>query len=268
VNIRNRALSHLGLATCRSGHELFTTRRGLGHTLTAVHAADPTSAMSLGTERSDVAAPVPGESTPQLSVAGTSDHCVNCGAPLASDQRYCVVCGERRGKPRFALAGPHEEPVQEVVTTKSASTPRRPRTSAGFNLIAGIATLLLAMGVGVLIGHNSSSNNSGNKAAATPAITVNAAGAGSGAAASRPASTGSGSGNSTASTGKSKKSASTKSAKSAQTKVVVQKAAAAASKVTGGSAKTAGATAQQGSACSAGTAGCQNGKLTGNYFGQ
>ena len=229
--------------------------------------------MSLGPERSDVAAPAgrPGpvsdEPTRQLSVAGTSDHCVTCGAPLASDQRYCVTCGERRGKPRFAPAGPHEEPVQEVVTTASASRPRRPRTSAGFNLIAGVATLLLAMGVGVLIGHNSSGNTSGKASAATPAITINGAGTGNGSAAATTPSSSS-SGGSAASTRKSKHSASAKSASKAPPKVVIQKAAAAASKVTGGSAKTAGATATQGSACTAGTAGCQNGKLTGNYFGQ
>ncbi len=233
--------------------------------------------MSLGPERSDVTAPAevpaaggPGSAEPtrQLSLAQSSDHCVNCGAPLASDQRYCVTCGERRGKPRFALAGAHEEVVEEVVSTRASSTPRRPRTSAAFNLIAGIATLLLAMGVGVLIGHNNSSSNNGSKAAATPAITINGAGAATGSTGSAAASTGSGSAGSTAGTGKSKHSASTKSAKSAPPKVVIQKASAAASKVTGGSAKVAGANATQGSACTAGTAGCQNGKLTGNYFGQ
>jgi len=228
--------------------------------------------MSLGSERSDVSAPagVAGgaseEPTRQLSLAQSSEHCVNCGAPLASDQRYCVTCGERRGKPRFALAGPHEEAVEEVVTTRSAATPRRPRTSAAFNLIAGVATLLLAMGVGVLIGHNSSSNTGGKTG--QPAITINSAGSANGVTPTTAATSGSGSTGNTASTGKSKHGGTTKSAKNAPPKVVIQKAAAAASKVTGGSAKTAGATATQGSACTAGTAGCQNGKLTGNYFGQ
>jgi hypothetical protein len=246
-----------------------------GPTLAHEYAADPTSAMSLGPERTDIAAPplmgnaANEEPTRQLSVAGASDHCVNCAAPLASDQRYCVNCGERRGKPRFSLAEQHEEPVQEVVTKRSSSSsPRRPRTSAGFNLIAGVATLLLAMGVGVLIGHNNSQGNSSAKQAAAPAITINGGGTANGATA---ASTGSGSLNagSTSSGKKSKHGNSAKAAKSAApSKVVVQKAQAAASKVTGGTAKTAGATAQQGSACSNGQAGCQNGKLTGNYFGQ
>jgi hypothetical protein len=232
--------------------------------------------MSLGPERTDVAAPPSTtgasaeEPTRQLSVAGSSDHCVNCAAPLAVDQRYCVNCGERRGKPRFSLAGHHDEPVQEVVTKRSASaSPRRPRTSAGFNLIAGVATLLLAMGVGVLIGHSNSQSNT-TKQAATPAITINGGGTANGSTAASAGSGGSSAGS--GHTGSGKKAKHTGSAKTAKTsapsKVVVQKAAAAASKVTGGSAKTAGATAQQGSQCTDGEAGCQNGKLTGNYFGQ
>jgi hypothetical protein len=231
--------------------------------------------MSLGPERSDVAAPpattgsVSEEPTRQLSVAGSSEHCVNCAAPLASDQRYCINCGERRGKPRFALAAPQEAAAEEVTTTRSASAPRRPRTSAGLNLIAGVATLLLAMGVGVLIGHNSSGNNS-TKAAATPAITINGGGAANGSAGTAAATGAAASGaHAAASAGKGKHHGSAKHAKSAAPpKVVIQKAAAAASKVTGGSAKTAAPTATQGSSCANGTAGCQNGKLTGGFFGQ
>jgi hypothetical protein len=249
---------------------LFTTGSGAGHTLAITYGADSTRTMSVGPERTDVAAPpsFTDEPTRQLSVAGTSDHRVNCGAPLASDQRYCVNCGERRGKPRFALAGPHEEAVQET-TVHTAKSPRRPRTSSTFNLIAGVATLLLAMLVGVLIGHSNSSNAS-KSGSATPSITVNGGGASTGASsgASTGASTGSGSGASASTSSKAKHGKAAKAAKAAPTKVVIQKAQAAASKVTGGSAKVAGATDTTGSACTAGTAGCQNGKLTGNYFGQ
>ena len=223
--------------------------------------------MSFGQERSDIAAPVPPpfteEPTRQLALAG-SDHCVNCGAPLASDQRYCVNCGERRGKPRFVLAGPTEEATQEV-STRASSSPWRTRTSAGFNLIAGVATLLLAMGVGVLIGHNSS-GSANNHQASTPQITVNAGGAGTNASSGAAASTAGSNSSGASASSKSKHGSSAKATK-APTKVVIQKAAAAASKVTGGNAKVASPTATQGSSCSAGTAGCQNGKLTGNYFG-
>ncbi|HEY2317270.1 MAG TPA: hypothetical protein VGH67_03150 [Solirubrobacteraceae bacterium] len=227
--------------------------------------------MSVGPERSSgVVKPTPPpfaeEPTRPLSVAGAGDHCVNCGAPLASDQRYCVTCGERRGKPRFTLAAPADATVQDT-TVRAASLPRRPRTSAGFNLIAGVATLLLAMGVGVLIGHSNSSANAGH-ATSTPAITIN----GGGAASTNPASAaGAGSTGARSTRGshtaKGRHGGSAKAAK-APPKVVIQKAAAAASKVTGGSAKVAPANSTQGSSCGAGTAGCQNGKLTGNFFGQ
>ncbi|MGZ4172406.1 MAG: hypothetical protein ACXVRN_13675 [Solirubrobacteraceae bacterium] len=227
--------------------------------------------MSVGPDRTDVPRPAPPpfteEPTRPLSVAGGGDHCVNCGAVLASDQRYCVTCGERRGKPRFSLAAPHDAVVEQT-TVRAASVPRRPRTSAGFNLIAGVATLLLAMGVGVLIGHSNSSANNGH-ATSTPAITINGGGGSSStpAKASGAAATGSGStGGSNAAKGKHGGSA--KAAKGAPPKVVIQKAAAAASKVTGGSAKVAAPTATAGSSCASGTAGCQNGKLTGNFFGQ
>jgi hypothetical protein len=230
--------------------------------------------MSVGPERTDLPKPAPPpfteDSTRQLSVAGAGDHCVNCGAPLASDQRYCVNCGERRGKPRFTLAAAPDAAVKET-TVRTASTPRRPRTSAGFNLIAGVATLLLAMGVGVLIGHsNSSANNTNGRAASTPQITINGGGASTNAAAgsSSAGSTGSSSGGGSGHASRAKHGGSSAKAAKAPPKVVVQKAAAAAAKVTGGSAKTAAPTATQGSSCSAGTAGCQNGKLTGNFFGQ
>jgi hypothetical protein len=222
--------------------------------------------MSFRPERSGVQpapAPFTEEPTRQLSVAGSSDHCVNCGAPLASDQRYCVNCGERRGKPRFTLAGPHPEVAQEV-TVPTSRVRRRPRTSAGFNLIAGVATLLLAMGVGVLIGHNNSSNTGRQPAAQV--ITFNGGASTTPSSGSAAASTGSNSGGAHASKSKHGGSAKT-AAKAPPPKVVIQQAAAAASKVTGGSAKVAAPTATQGSSCAAGTAGCQNGKLTGNYFG-
>jgi hypothetical protein len=230
--------------------------------------------MSVGPDRSDVASPASPpfteDPTRQLSVAATSDHCVNCSAPLASDQRYCVNCGERRGKPRFTLAGPHEETVQET-TVHAARAPRRPRTSAGFNLIAGVATLLLAMGVGVLIGHSNSSTTS-KGAAATPSITVNGGGTGAPAASAAGSATrGSGSSSGAGASHSAKaKHAATKAAKAAPPpKVVIQKAAAAASKVTGGSAKVAAPTVTQGGSCQSGSAGCQNGHFTGsNFFGQ
>ena len=89
-------------------------------------------------------------------VSGTvGDRCVNCGAPLSSDQRYCVACGERRGAPRFTLPAATAAAAAEPVPAPVVSRPPRAGSRLGVGaVIAGVATLLLAMLVGVLIGHN------------------------------------------------------------------------------------------------------------------
>jgi hypothetical protein len=129
-------------------------------------------------------------------VAGVGDACTNCGARLAAEQRYCVECGERRGQSRLPFA----DALGQQAQAAAASSPpprKRPRLSANGALIAGIGTLILALGVGVLIGR--SGNNGTGKAAPAQVIHVNG-GASTGAAAAA--------GNTTASTagGKSKKS--------------------------------------------------------------
>jgi hypothetical protein len=229
--------------------------------------------MSQGREQTHAAAfglAADGQDAPatQLGLAAIGGHCVNCGATLASDQRYCVNCGERRGKPRFALA----EPATQVTETVTAPPrpPRRVRASSGFTLIAGIATLLIAMGVGVLIGHNSS--NSGNQRAAVSQplkITLNGTGAGAGTG-TTPAASAPSSGSIKKSKAKVKITAKQNKALNAKpTAAQNAKASSAANKVLGGSAATAPPTVTQGSTCQNGTAGCQNGHFTGNnFFGQ
>jgi zinc ribbon protein len=225
-----------------------------------------------------VPAPVfmPADEAPTESlVAGTmGDRCVNCGAPLSSDQRYCINCGERRGAARFTL------PAATAASAEPASSPsrpprsRRPRPSQGATLVAGIGTLLLAMGVGVLIGHGSS----GTKTVSSPRAQVITVNAGGGGVSSAPTSTTSTS-QSSASAKHSKKSgggssqgkASHKAKHTASTtpKATKQEAAAAqsaANKVTGGSdVNNAPVTVTSGQSCSG--QGCQGGKFTGNFFG-
>jgi hypothetical protein len=95
----------------------------------------------------------------------------NCGAGLAADQRYCVECGERVGDSRVPA------PTAAATPPTVASAPRRIRMSPNSSLIAGVGVLLLALGVGVLIGR------AGNNASAknTPQV-VTVQGAGSAAA--------------------------------------------------------------------------------------
>jgi hypothetical protein len=102
----------------------------------------------------------------------TSDRCRVCGAPLASDQRYCVECGERRGAARFALPTPAPA-VDSAATSRRAR--RRPRLTPSATLIAGVGTLLLAMGIGVLIGHLGNSSAT-PRAGAAPSVHVTLSG--------------------------------------------------------------------------------------------
>jgi hypothetical protein len=89
--------------------------------------------------------------------AALRDQCPACAAAMAPDQRYCVECGERRGAARVAsLNGsashaPREEPL--------AHPPQGKGMSINTTLVAGIGTLLLALGVGVLIGRSGESTS-------------------------------------------------------------------------------------------------------------
>jgi hypothetical protein len=109
--------------------------------------------------------------------------CAACGAPLADDQRYCLECGERRmpmssvllsGPPSGGELSQAQPPVMVPPANGSAPAGGAGRGSAA-TVIAGVGVLLLAMGVGVLIGRSSASS----KLSAAPAqvITVAPSGA-------------------------------------------------------------------------------------------
>ena len=198
--------------------------------------------------------------TQQLVAATLGDRCVSCGVPLSSDQRYCVNCGERRGKLRFALPTAAAAATEVSQTRRSAwrrgPSGDRPRVSSGATLVAGVGTLLLAMGVGVLIGHTSGTP----KQAAAPPVQVVSVGGGSGSttAAGTPAKSSKGGG----SHSKSKASA----AAGAPPAAVAAKASNAASKVLGGSKNLPPATVtvgQQGH----GPGFNKSGKFDGSFFG-
>jgi hypothetical protein len=104
---------------------------------------------------------------PASLVAAIGDQCVACSAPLAGDQRYCLQCGERRGAPRMPFMDGRTRPASAPAPPSPPR--RRPRGSAGATLVAGVATLLLAMGVGVLIGK---SGHDKTTKGATPAVQV------------------------------------------------------------------------------------------------
>ncbi|HEY2181650.1 MAG TPA: hypothetical protein VGH09_08275 [Solirubrobacteraceae bacterium] len=118
---------------------------------------------------------------------GPPEPCRGCGAPLAEDQRYCLECGERRTPMSSVLSGgpPASTPSQPPPTDPSAGAPSDGARGSGATVIAGVGVLLLAIGVGVLIGRSGA-----NHSAAPPApqvITVSSAGSGGAAPASEGA---------------------------------------------------------------------------------
>lgn len=139
-------------------------------------------------------APVVGPASEPETLApalASRDQCTNCGSSLAPDQHYCLVCGERRGAARFSsLSGAGG--ARTALVTEDRVSPRPPRFSSAATLIAGVATLLIAMGIGVYIGGlGKSSNGSGNPLVRV--VTVNGGGAAPTASTASTAATGGGS---------------------------------------------------------------------------
>ncbi len=116
----------------------------------------------------------------------TNERCSQCAAPLAQDQRYCLQCGAARAHVSGPMSGgrpggppPTAVSPQNATSPHSALSPGGPQTlplgtagappnaPPGFGaaqpsdrnntlaLLAGVGVLLLAMGVGVLIGRAS-----------------------------------------------------------------------------------------------------------------
>jgi hypothetical protein len=115
--------------------------------------------------------PILRPSTAGRTEAGT---CTACGAALAPDQRYCLECGERSpATSDFLRAGPPGQapstppPTRPPTPPATAEAPGRPNQT--LSLIAGVGVLLLAMGVGVLIGRAGASSA---KTAPAQVITV------------------------------------------------------------------------------------------------
>lgn len=214
---------------------------------------DGTTTQNQGAAGEPWSADAPAAQQPQVLVTSGGDTCANCGSRLAGDQRYCVECGERRGKPRYSL------PVTATAGAGTAAKqpPRAPRASrwAGngtLALIAGVGVLLMAMGVGVLIGRDSNGSSSAGK---TPTIVIPGANSAApatatgGAATTPAASPTSGSKSTSASKSKSTSKAKVKLSSSTKAKLKVIPP------------KLKSAVVKQGQKCASG------GKFTGAYFG-
>jgi hypothetical protein len=213
---------------------------------------------------------------PELNnpLAGSGEGCPSCGASLAPDQRYCLACGRRRGDPRlpfmdavvFMESSKRRPQPQPVAAPSSApSDDRRPFMSANASLIAGVATLVLAIGVGVLIGRSGNSGSS-NAANATPQIIRVGGGEGgeaatAGSSKEGKAGNGIGGGGGSKSATKKKAKAKTESGKSGASKATEEVYEPAPG------VKIAPPEQKIGGECDPGVAGCgKNGKFEGTFF--
>lgn len=220
---------------------------------------------------------------------GSNESCPNCGAQMAADQRYCLNCGHRRGDPRL----PFMDAVvfmESMSTTPGAggATPPPPaeqqqgsnRWNANAALIAGVATLVLAIGVGFLIGR--SGHDSAPQAAAPQVIKVEGGTGGGGEETAAVAETSEeGAGAKSKSGGKSKNKS--KTAEEAKTSPKATKKSKENSEVgehgaskateevlhTEGDVQLAEPEVEVGGKCEPGTAGCgASGEFEGNFFGE
>jgi hypothetical protein len=100
--------------------------------------------------------------------------CGACGAALADDQRYCLACGQRSGTARLPfldILREGEPPATAAAAPSLAGTGRHTQLP----LVVATGVLVMALLVGVLLGHWSGGAES-RPAAAAPAqvITVRA----------------------------------------------------------------------------------------------
>jgi hypothetical protein len=218
-----------------------------------------------------------------MAAFGGNESCPNCNARMAADQRYCLNCGHRRGAPRLPF-------MDAVVFMESMNTPgggagttpppptAKPggdnRWNANAALIAGVATLVLAIGVGFLIGRSGHDNST---QAAAPQVIKVEGGTGGGeeatAAAHQEAA------GDKAAAGRSKGEKSTAAIKGEDSGKATKKAeenvkegangqAESVEKVLHSSVPQAKSEAKVGEGCEEGTAGCTGGEFTGNFFGE
>lgn len=195
-------------------------------------------------------------------VSAGGEQCPSCGMAVAADQRYCLHCGQRCGEPRLPImnAVTFMDAMRTPSETPAAPTPSqspRRRLSPNAALIAGVGTLLLAMGVGVLIGHSGNQSVATN-AAAPQVITVHGGGGEETEPAAAPSK-----GSSGAKGGKKAKKASASAKKRAETGQGAEEVLKPSAGV-----KLPPATTKVGGKCEQGAAGCKGGEFTGEFFGE
>jgi hypothetical protein len=104
------------------------------------------------------------------------DLCAQCGSALATDQRYCLNCGWRRGEPRVDYESRMASTGQLTASPTQAQAPAAFQQSPIF-AVGTIALLGIMLLLGVLIGKDSDGGTQTVAAAPAPAPTTTAAAA-------------------------------------------------------------------------------------------
>jgi hypothetical protein len=114
-----------------------------------------------------------GTETLGLPVVGQEgDTCEQCGSVLATDQRYCLNCGWRRGESRVDYERRLNDGVQHANgTAPAASATANPQWTPAFAILA-IALLGVMLLLGVLIGKKGNDNTQTVAAQAAPTTTA------------------------------------------------------------------------------------------------
>ena len=101
------------------------------------------------------------ETFPSEQFGASGEPCAECGAPLASDQRYCLECGRRRAAARVPyaelLAGRSpEDLLADSAPEAPPPPPREPRSTllAAAGPIGAAALLGLGLLIGVVVAGN------------------------------------------------------------------------------------------------------------------
>lgn len=204
---------------------------------------------------------------------------------MAADQRYCLNCGNRRGAPRLpfmdavafmeATSGPAGG---ALAPPPPPAAPAASRMNANAALIAGVATLVLAIGVGFLIGR--SGHAEPTQAAAPQVIKVEGGGGAGGETAAVASPEAGNNGNRAAGKSNGGGKGTGKSALKAEGGKATAKAKKNSAEGAHGQSEAvenvlhteAGVELESevevGGKCKQGTAGCEGGKFTGNFFGE
>lgn len=175
---------------------------------------------------------------------------------MAGDQRYCLECGQRRGDPRLPFMD--AVVLMDAAKRPAQAPPSQPKKksngiSPNAALIAGVGTLLLALGIGVLIGR--SGGNEVAQTAAAPQVIKLGGGEESAGASGSKATTGGGAAN--LKTNKQKENALKEAEKHPAAEEVLKPAE---------GVKLPPSTVKPGDKCEKGAAGCEDGEFTGNFF--